>query len=272
VLAKYQFQGRKMNPFVEVGPSFRTAGNLNTSDPSHHGLTAGTGFETNWRSLKIAPTVRYTLWAGDRHQSSAAQTAPDQLEILVKFSREAESSWRPLGRHISLGFTAGTNLNGGFRTTNIGHEGEPPAYVTSGPRSFIYGPKVEIRLPRRLSLEVNALHRPVSRATETSYEGRPSRWTSRSVTWVFPVLVKYGFAVRGLEPFVAVGPSFRLRQTLAEAADASPYGITAATGLETRVGPMRITPAIRYTHWAPDRRDYGGPFRNQAEGLVGFSF
>jgi hypothetical protein len=60
VLAKYRFQGREWTPFIEVGPSFRTAGNLNSSDPSHHGLSAGTGFEGYWRGMRIAPTVRYT--------------------------------------------------------------------------------------------------------------------------------------------------------------------------------------------------------------------
>ena len=88
----------------------------------------------------------------------------------------------------------------------------------------------------------------------------------------FPVLAKYSLSVRGVEPFIALGLSFRLHQTLAEAADASPYGIAAAAGLEMHAGPMRITLAIRFTHWAWDRRDFGGPVRNQAGALVGFTF
>lgn len=272
VLAKYRFQGRKWNPFIEAGPSFRTAGNLNSSDPSHHGLTAGAGLETNWRGLKIAPSVRYTLWAGEKYRGTSAQTGPDQVEILVRFSRESKSSRHPLGRPISMGFTLGTNLTGDYRTTNIAHENQTPIYRSSGPRSFIYGPMMEVRLPHHLSVEVNALHRPVSSATETSYEGTPYRYTHRAVTWVFPVLAKYRFSVRGLEPFIGLGPAFRLRQTLAEAADASPYGVAAAAGIYMHVGPMRITPAIRFTHWARDRRDYGGPYQNQVEALVGFSF
>jgi hypothetical protein len=268
VLAKYRFQRRKVNPFLEAGPSFRTTGNLNTR-PSHHGIAAGAGFEIKWRSLKIAPAVRYTLWAGEKH-TQGLQTAPDQVEILVGFSRESESDWRPLGRHIFLGFTLGTNLSGDFRTSNIAHEGQPPAYLTSGPRSFIYGPTVEVRLPHRLSLEVDALHRPISHALETTstFDGRQIRSTARLATWVFPVLAKYGFSVRGLEPSIALGPSFRMRQSFS---DSSPYGVAAAAGLEIHLGPMRITPAIRYTHWGPNRQA-GGPFRNQVEALVGFSF
>ncbi len=269
VLAKYRFQRRKVNPFLEAGPSFRTTGNLNTR-PSHHGVVAGAGFEMKWRSLKIAPAVRYTLWAGEKH-TGGLQTAPDQVELLVGFSRESESDWRPLGRHISLGFTLGTNLTGDFRTSNFAHEGQPPAYRTSGPRSLIYGPALEVRLPYRLSLEVNALHRSISHALEitSAFDGRRIRTTGRLATWEFPVLAKYRFSVRGLEPFIALGPSFRLRQAFSES---SPYGLAAAAGLEMHFGPLRITPGLRYTHWAPDRRAYGGPVRNQAEALVGVSF
>jgi hypothetical protein len=270
VLAKYRFADQKWSPFIEAGPSFRTTGNRNISNPSHHGLSAGTGFEVHWRSLRIAPTVRYTLWAGDNTQNSA-QTKPDQLEILVGLSGRSESGGRPLGRHIALGFMVGANLTGDYGSTNLSHEGDPPIFRSSGPRSFLFGPTVEIRLPHRLSLEVSALNRPISSATETSYEGMLFRTTYRAVTWVFPVLAKYRLSVRGLEPFLAVGPSFRLRQSLAEASDASPYGVSAGAGLQMRAGPMKIAPGVRYTHWA-DRRDFGGPFRNQAEVLVGFSF
>ena len=268
VLAKYRFQGRRVNPFIEAGPSFRTTGNLN-SRPSHHGIAAGAGLEMRWRSLKIAPAVRYTLWAGEKH-TGGAQTAPDQVEILVGISRGSEADWRPLGRRIRLGFTLGTNLTGDIRTRDIAHEGQTPVYVSSGPRSFIYGPAVEVGVARRFSVEATALHRPISGATEMRLaEGRPYQWTFRAATWVFPVLAKYRLAVRGRTPFIALGPSFRLRQSFS---DSSPYGIAGAAGLEMRAGPLKIAPAIRYTHWGPDRRSNGGPVRNQAEALVGLSF
>jgi hypothetical protein len=268
VLAKYRCQGRKINPFFAAGPSFRTTGNLNNASPSHHGIAAGAGVELNWRNLKIAPTVRYTLWAADKRPDTA-QTAADQVELLLGFSRASESAWRPLGRRVSLGGMLGANLTGDLRTTPLHPETQPGAYVTAGPRSFIYGPTVEVWLPHRVSVQVDALHRPISGALEYPYDGRQIRSTSRGVTWVFPVLAKYRFALRGAEPFIALGPSFRMRQSYSES---SPYGITAAAGVEIRAGPMRIAPAIRYTHWTPDRRDYGGPLRNQVEALVGLSF
>jgi hypothetical protein len=211
-------------------------------------------------------TVLDWAWAGEKH-IGGLQTAPDQVELLVGFSRESESDWRPLGRHVSLGFTLGTNLTGDFRTTIV-HEGQS-AYFTSGPRNFIYGPAIEVRLPHRLAMEVNALHRSVSHATEVTFEGTRIRTTGRLATWVFPVLAKYSFSVRSLEPFIGLGPAFRMRQSFSES---SPYGVATAAGLKMHAGPMRITPSIRYTSWAPDKRASGGPVRNQAEVLVGFSF
>jgi hypothetical protein len=134
----------------------------------------------------------------------------------------------------------------------------------------MYGPTVEVRLPHRFSLEAGALHRPIGLTQEviSAYWGRPVRWTARSPTWVFPVLAKYRFPLRGPAPFIALGPSFRMRQSFKES---SPYGLAAAVGLEMRVGPVRIAPAIRFTHWAANRLP-GGPRRSQAEALVGFSF
>ena len=39
VLAKYRLSTRTLVPFVEGGPSFRVAGNLNSTNPSHYGRT-----------------------------------------------------------------------------------------------------------------------------------------------------------------------------------------------------------------------------------------
>ncbi|HXG34638.1 MAG TPA: hypothetical protein VNJ11_14835 [Bryobacteraceae bacterium] len=274
VLAKYRFYGRRTSPFVAIGPSFRTEGNLNADKLSHHGIAAGAGFEMNWRRVKIAPTIRYTLWAADK-RPGGHQTASDQVELLVGFSKASEEDWRPLGRHVSLGFTLGVNVSHDYPTSRSLHE--LPAYpdasyvhITSGARNLIYGPTVEVRLPHRFSVEVGALHRPIALTQEVVYAGRTVRSTSASVTWVFPVLAKYRLPVRGPTPFVALGPSFRKRQSFS--INSSRYGLTAAVGLEWRVGPVRIGPALRYTHWAAAWTGIEGPRRNQPEALVGFSF
>src|SRR5580704_6104863 len=66
-LAKYRFRWGAWRPFLEAGPSFRTAGNLNGTNPSHYGLAAGAGAETSLGRFRIAPEIRYIRWAQDRN-------------------------------------------------------------------------------------------------------------------------------------------------------------------------------------------------------------
>jgi hypothetical protein len=67
VLAKYSLPKRAFawQPFIEGGPSFRLAGNLNGYNPSHDGVTAGAGVETTLGGMLLAPGVRYTRWTKD---------------------------------------------------------------------------------------------------------------------------------------------------------------------------------------------------------------
>src|SRR3990172_3149960 len=60
ILAKYNFTNGRVAPFLEAGPSFRATGNLNVSNPSRLGVTAGVGAETPWWKFRVAPRVRYT--------------------------------------------------------------------------------------------------------------------------------------------------------------------------------------------------------------------
>jgi hypothetical protein len=88
VMVKYRFSLPILKPFVEAGPSFRTAGNLNGTSPSNHGFTAGVGVEAHAWKLKIAPQVRYLRWARDAYaQIPLSKTSPftvrDQAEFLV---------------------------------------------------------------------------------------------------------------------------------------------------------------------------------------------
>jgi hypothetical protein len=98
ILGKYRFPIHRVEPFVEVGPSFRTSGNLNGASPSNHGFTLGVGVEGHLRKLRIAPTVRYTRWAADEVRCFAVPrsgcsldiqqplTIRNQAEFLVGFS------------------------------------------------------------------------------------------------------------------------------------------------------------------------------------------
>jgi len=91
VLVRYKFRARRVNPFVEGGPSFRTAGNLNRTDPSHVGVSAGAGVEFRWGRFALAPSARYTRWGGDGARANVF-ARPDQVEFLLR------ASWKIWGK------------------------------------------------------------------------------------------------------------------------------------------------------------------------------
>jgi hypothetical protein len=88
VQAKYTLSTRTLMPFVEGGPSFRVAGNLNSSNPSHYGTTVGVGTDIGLKRFRIAPAVRYTRWAEDGPKliSGPVLTRQNQVELLVGIS------------------------------------------------------------------------------------------------------------------------------------------------------------------------------------------
>lgn len=85
ILASYRLSLGRTRPFLEAGPSFRTTGNRNASDPSHFGFSAGLGAEADFSKLKIAPRARYTRWSDDGRRANVHARA-DQLEFLVSFT------------------------------------------------------------------------------------------------------------------------------------------------------------------------------------------
>lgn len=274
VLLKYRFPRRSLRPFLAAGPSFRTIGNVGGAGHtySRHGLAASGGVEVIRRGVRIAPTLRYTLWAGDK-SASHWRTASDQLEVLIAFSRAEHEKWRPLGGRVAAGFAVGFNLNGDYpRTTELHNAGTEFAVTTTrtGLRSAIYGPLIEARLGRGVSLEAAALLRPIASRTRVSPTQQFSvgPWTSRLPTWVFHVLAKQSLPRRGWAPVVGLGPSFRKRQFFGQT---SPYGVTGAAGVCFKAGAAKISPSLRFTRWGGNRTEWG-PRRNQAEAILAFSF
>lgn len=269
VLAKYHFSAGKLSPFVEAGASFRPAGT--SSNVTHTGLTAGVGVQLHAAGVNISPTLRYTHWRGS---SPGGGVLPDaiqnQVEFLVGFDRSTtSSSASAFGRKFSLGVLAGVGLGDDLRKPE-----NSPAFVVqrADANSPIVGAMVEIDIHKNVSLEVDGIYRALH-ATVSSSEGRVR---FAVLTWEFPVLAKYKFRLSGrVKPLVELGPSFR--------ADGNPngpppshYGVTGGIGVEARFGKLKISPAARYTRWAEGsagNADWsGGPFLNQVQLLVGFSF
>jgi hypothetical protein len=83
ILAKYKLTTARTKPFFEVGPTFRSSGNLNNANPSKYGATGGGGVEAKWGKVRISPTLRYTWWANDQ---TATPTNRKQIEAIIGFS------------------------------------------------------------------------------------------------------------------------------------------------------------------------------------------
>ena len=76
VLAKYHLAKLGRAPFVEAGPSFRAAGNLNGYRPSHFGVTAGGGADVRKGWALLSAALRYTRWTKDGSPNSSLSDEP----------------------------------------------------------------------------------------------------------------------------------------------------------------------------------------------------
>src|SRR5262249_52775206 len=83
LLVKYRLSIRTVTPFIEAGPVFRTAGNLNGTDPSNYGVAAGLGVGGHIWRIGVAPQFRYLRWARDPSHRfpTSASTVSDQVEF-----------------------------------------------------------------------------------------------------------------------------------------------------------------------------------------------
>ncbi|HUB78588.1 MAG TPA: hypothetical protein VMB03_07325 [Bryobacteraceae bacterium] len=88
VLAKCKFGSGRVKPFVEAGPSFRLA----VENSSLRGIGGGAGLEVRWKSLKIAPALRFThwgpqglVWGPQGYHSPSTEIISNQVEFLTSF-------------------------------------------------------------------------------------------------------------------------------------------------------------------------------------------
>jgi len=169
---------------------------------------------------------------------------------------------------LSFGVKGGVPLTDAFKG--------PDLYsLRSEGGTYAVGPVVELNLPFRLSVELDALYRPVRYQSE-SRSGTFSRVSGSSLE--FPVLMKYRLTGGLARPYVAAGLAFRnLRgfgEDVSELRDRSAAGAVLGGGLELRVPFIRLSGELRYTRWGSTSFQLGD-FRsqlNQAEFLLGLTF
>ncbi len=176
------------------------------------------------------------------------------------------------GRKLSFGLVAGLGLGADLRTLSYPFPMDFLQHPDSN--TYLVGATVEFEVLKHLSLEVNGLYRPLhARDAFVRPDGSRDEGVRFTVlTWEFPLLAKCSFALRGLKPFLELGPSLRTAGNL-NGANPSNYGITGGAGVEAHLGKLKISPALRYTRWAKDPSSQDGPrtIPNRAEILVAFS-
>ena len=169
------------------------------------------------------------------------------------------------GQTLSFGGVAGTNLTNSFRN---------PDWANFVPRSnsLIYGPTIEVKLPRNLAVEVNALSRHLRYSYNVLVQDGPQLYGLQADIgiWEFPLLAKYRLPASKVRPFVELGPSFRAPRNTS-GTNPSRYGIAAGAGAEIHLGRWNVAPTVRYTRWAVDPLPYLPTNPNQVDLLIGFS-
>jgi Outer membrane protein beta-barrel domain len=189
-----------------------------------------------------------------------------KLSLLVLLSSAACFAQFP----VSIGVKAGVPITDSFNNTSFGSLGNQ-IIGYSNSKNYIVGPMVELKLPFHLSVEADALYRPLTVTTNASNV----IISSDRATWEFPILAKYHFAFPIVSPYIEAGPSFR---TSASAISyLSNSGVTVGAGVDVHALVLRISPEFRYTHWSSDSSPIvGNPYisskQDQVEFLVGFSF
>lgn len=179
---------------------------------------------------------------------------------------------------ISVGLIGGAPFADVAKTTVIGA-------VSSLPRSsnFTIGPVLQVNLPKKFRLEVDALFRPYKVDIGTLIGVRPATSSVDGKLWRFPALLQYRFGSSRIQPFVGAGLSFGHLSGLSAAAksfiasgpgalanqsDASPV---AGVGVDVKLPLLRISGELRFTRQSVANFASISNL-NQAEFLLGIHF
>jgi hypothetical protein len=214
-------------------------------------------------------------------------------------------AWPVFCQGLHLGVKAGIPVTQYFETGATGGLHGGAAY-SAATRRYTIGASGEWRFNNSFGFEVDAMyHRMGYVGTVYFFDSANGNFGNSAIdvkgnSWDFPALAKYRFG-HGICPYVAAGAVVRYvgpvrgrgEQTVGSLvtriSSTSPLdtgepselrkrfypGLTAAAGLEVRVGRFRVLPEFRYTRWTANISAPGGLLRfgsNQSEFLVGLLF
>jgi len=194
-----------------------------------------------------------------------------------------------IAQPVSVGVKFGVPVTDALET----FRGNQAAYVSNTHR-YLVGPTVQLNLPFRFSIEVDALYRRLGyEYNQFAGPGSPTSTRTVANSWEFPVLGKYAIWGGPARPFIDAGANFRhitgvnqIRSTLAavnvnvtapEFNEDSDIGFVFGGGVEFKLGHVRITPELRYTRWGSENfRDPVASLlrtnKNQGDFILGLTF
>ena len=170
---------------------------------------------------------------------------------------------------IGLGVKGGVPLNDAF----VVRQQNPVDYIADTHR-YTFGPYVEVRLPAGFGVELDGLYQ--------TFEYRqvvpaPMR-DQNSHAWEFPLVVKKRFLPGPVKPYLEAGAAFSHLSVrdVTELNDRNTWGFVLGGGVDLKVGPIHLTPEVRYTGWTSRHFDSPGTLlqsnRNVAAVMLGIGF
>lgn len=135
-------------------------------------------------------------------------------------------------------------------------------------RPFVFGPYLELRLPAKLAIELDALYRSFSFRTQAGNESGGA--------WEFPLLLKYRTRNGLVRPYLEGGASFNRLTDIKFSAikNRTAAGFVLGGGIEFNALLIKIAPEIRYTRYGRPNFE-GGTLesnQNQLTVLLGIGF
>jgi opacity protein-like surface antigen len=172
---------------------------------------------------------------------------------------------------FGFGLKAGVPLNDALSAD----PSAPIAYIENTHR-YVIGPFVEVRLPSRFSVEVDALYRSYDYRQLGAFVAAAAPVSPGA--WEFPVLARKTLFGGPVQPYIEGGVALSHLSVgdVVELNHRNNYGIVLGAGVSLHLGLFRIAPELRYNGWA--FKDFDSPTgslqsnRNQAAVLVGISF
>lgn len=192
--------------------------------------------------------------------------------LIAPFSAFAQSPFP-----LSLGVKGGAALTDAFSDRTTGGNGIT-THTFSQKKDYVVGPMLEVRLPLGLSVEADALYRPLNLTSVFTGPAGSSTGPGTVNSWEFPIVAKYHLSFPIVKPYIEAGPSFRhVSEFSGDSPHLSTKGFALGAGVELKLLVIRVAPEIRYTHWGGDSNPSPSAFNpgshsNQAEFLLGISF